>query len=336
MPRQARIDAPGAVHHVIVRGIERRDIFRDDQDRFNWIERLATILEDTATPCFAWALMSNHVHLLLRTGRVPLAGVMRRLLTGYAVSFNRRYKRHGPLFQNRYKSILCQEDPYLKELVRYIHLNPLRVGLVSGLEGLDRYAFTGHRALMGLADRPWQDVDYVLRLFAKRASAARKRYRSFVESGIDQGRRPELIGGGLLRSLGGWQAVKSLRAAGQRIKGDERILGDADFVNSVLTESEDELERKAVYRSQGYDFDWLAGRVALLLAMDVEDVLKAGRYPQTVKARSILLYWAHRELGIPTTELARRMNLSQPAVSHSVARGEKLVRENGYTMSLDP
>jgi hypothetical protein len=86
---------------------------------------------------------------------------------------------------------------------------------------------------------------------------------------------------------------------------------------------------------QEIHFDWLVGRVAMLLTMDVEDVLKAGRYPQTVKARSILLYWAHRELGIPTTELARRMNLSQPAVSHSVARGERLVREYGYTMSPD-
>ncbi len=91
--------------------------------------------------------------------------------------------------------------------------------------------------------------------------------------------------------------------------------------------------RKAVYRSQGYDFDWFVKRVAELPAMDVGDVLKRGRYPQTVKARSILLYWVHRELGIPTTELARRMSLSQPAVSHSVARGEKLVRENGYILS---
>jgi REP element-mobilizing transposase RayT len=109
----------------MVRGIERRKIFRDNQDRNHWIERMGAVLEDTATPCFAWALMSNHVHLLLRTGRVPLSTVMRRLLTGYAVSFNRRYRRHGQLFQNRYKSILCQEDPYLRELVRYLHLNPL-------------------------------------------------------------------------------------------------------------------------------------------------------------------------------------------------------------------
>lgn len=334
MPRQARIDAPGAVHHVIVRGIERRKIFRDNKDRNNWLERLETILDDTSTPCFAWALLPNHVHLLLRTGLVPLATVMRRLLTGYAASFNRRYKRHGQLFQNRYKSILCQEDPYLKELVRYIHLNPLRGGLVQDISRLDRYAFSGHSALMGYKIRSWQDTDCVLKLFSKKKAAARKWYREFVKKGVSEGRRPELVGGGMIRSLGGWQAVKSMRGMGQRIKGDERILGDGHFVIKVLNASHDEIERKAEYRSRGYDFDWLVDRVSKLLDMNVQEVLKAGRYPKTVKARGILLYWAHRELGISTVDLAKRMHISQPTVSQSIKRGEKLIIENGYELRI--
>ena len=126
MPRKARIDAPGALHHIIVRGIERRKIFYDDRDRDDFLFRLGQVLTQTETPCFAWALIPNHLHLLLRTGTVPIATVMQRLLTGYAVRFNRRHRRHGHLFQNRYKSILCQEDSYLLESVRYIHLNPLR------------------------------------------------------------------------------------------------------------------------------------------------------------------------------------------------------------------
>ena len=129
MPRKAGIDAAGALHHIIVRGIERRKIFYDDADRDAFVTRLGQVLIETHTDCFAWALIPNHVHLLLRTGLTPIATVMRRLLTGYAVQFNRRHRRHGHIFQNRYKSILCQEDPYLKELVRYIHLNPLRAGL---------------------------------------------------------------------------------------------------------------------------------------------------------------------------------------------------------------
>lgn len=123
MPRQARKDSPGALHHIIARGIERRTIFNDDQDRDSFIDRLGTIIEQTGTECYAWALIPNHFHLLLRTGNAPIATVMRRLLTGHAVTFNRRHRRSGHLFQNRYKSILCQEDPYLLERVRYIHSN---------------------------------------------------------------------------------------------------------------------------------------------------------------------------------------------------------------------
>ena len=130
MPRQARIDAPGALHHIIIRGIERTSIFADDRDRENFLERLSQLLTESQTPCYAWALMSNHAHLLLRTGSVAIASLTRRLLTGYAVSFNKRHRRHGYLFQNRYKSILCEEDRYLRQLVAYIHLNPVRAGIV--------------------------------------------------------------------------------------------------------------------------------------------------------------------------------------------------------------
>ena len=148
MPRQSRIDAPGALHHIIVRGIERRKIFIDDQDRHDFIDRLENILEQTETGCYAWALIPNHCHLLLQTGTAPIATVMRRLLTGHAICFNRRHRRSGHLFQNRYKSILCQEDTYLLELVRYIHLNPLRAKLVIDMDALGKYPFSGHGVIM--------------------------------------------------------------------------------------------------------------------------------------------------------------------------------------------
>jgi REP element-mobilizing transposase RayT len=137
MPRKSRIDAPGALHHIIARGIERNKIFRDDFDRENFLERLGVIVQETETKCYAWTLIPNHFHLLLKTGSMPIATVMRRLLTGFAVSYNRRHRRHGQLFQKRYKSVLCQEDAYLKELVRYIHLNPYRAKLVADLKALD-------------------------------------------------------------------------------------------------------------------------------------------------------------------------------------------------------
>ena len=106
MPRQSRIDAPDALQHVIGRGISRRKIFSNDGDRDDFLKRLSGILSETQTACYAWALIPNHFHLLLRTGVMPISNVMSRLLTGYAAGYNRRHRRYGHLFQNRYKSIL--------------------------------------------------------------------------------------------------------------------------------------------------------------------------------------------------------------------------------------
>jgi len=159
---------------------------------------------------------------------------MRRLLTGYTVSDNRRHKRHEQLFQNRYQSIICQEDVYFLELVRYIDLNPVRSGVLANLEEVERYPYCGHSALIGKRMREWQAIGYVLRYFGKRAGAARKAYRSNVEKGIALGKRPELTGGGLIRSLGGWDEVKKRRLSGQdRIKSDQRILGESEFAMDV-------------------------------------------------------------------------------------------------------
>jgi len=180
MPRQSRIDTTGGLHHIIARGIERRKIFEDDQDRYDFLENLGLILEQTETTCFAWSLMSNHFHLLLRTGAVPIAAVMRRLLSGHAIRYNRHHHRHGHLFQNRYKSILCQEDCYLLELVRYIHLNPLRAKLVAGMDQLDQYPFSGHGVIIGKHEQPWQNIEKVLLHFGKRSDSARCKYREFV------------------------------------------------------------------------------------------------------------------------------------------------------------
>ena len=126
MPRRARLDAPGTLHHVIVRGIEKRKIVDDVDDRGDFVQRLGEMAAATQTAVYAWALMTNHAHLLLRSSEMGLSEFMRRLLTGYAISYNRRHRRWGYLFQNRYKSIVCDEDAYFRELVRYIHLNPLR------------------------------------------------------------------------------------------------------------------------------------------------------------------------------------------------------------------
>jgi REP element-mobilizing transposase RayT len=333
MPRKARIDAPGALHHVIARGIEKRDIFWDNHDRNNFLERLATIIEESGTRCYAWALLPNHCHLLFKTGLSPIATVMRRLLTGYAVSFNRRHSRHGHLFQNRYKSILCQEEAYLKELVRYIHLNPLRAKIVEDLKQLDTYTFCGHSALMDRVKCPWQQVNEVLGLFAAKRHQARGRYRSFVEKGIELGRRKDLTGGGLLRSAGGWLKVKALREAKIFYKSDERILGDSDFVESVLANANEQMERKYALQAAGLDLNGLAEIVAGITGVKPSRIFSPGKDRSRVRARSLLCFWATTELGITLAQLSRRIRISQSSISMSVHRGEQIAETEGYSLS---
>ena len=332
MPRQSRIDAPGALHHVIVRGIERGKIFRSDFDRDNFLKRLSALIPETQTDCFAWALIPNHIHLLLRTGSVPISVLMSRLLTGYAVWFNKKYRRHGQLFQNRFKSILCQEDPYLKELVRYIHLNPLRAGLVVDMNALDNYLWCGHSVLMAKNKQTWQNIDYVYGLFSGQTRQARQLYRVFVEKGIAEGSRPDLVGGGLLRSSGGWKILKGLRKEGIRVKGDERILGDGDFVKQVFESAEEALALKYALESKGYNFNRVLERVAEVMGMDVDQVTAYGKSPRTVRARSLLCFWAHRKLGMTTVAIANRLKIGQSAASRSSLRGETIARENNYEL----
>src|ERR1035437_11113055 len=131
MPRASRLDASDALHYVIARGIDRCFLCDDDADRADFLDRLANLATAARLLVYAWALLTTHLHLLLRTGSVPLSRSMQSLLGGYAAAFNARHRRVGYLFQSRFKSILVDDDPYLLELVRYIHFNPLRAGMVS-------------------------------------------------------------------------------------------------------------------------------------------------------------------------------------------------------------
>jgi hypothetical protein len=254
------------------------------------------------------------------------------LLTGYAGSFNRRHRRYGHLLQNRYKSFLCQEDTYFVELVRYLHLNPLRADLVQDLKQLDTFPYAGHSAVMGKRKKAWQDTDYVLQWFHNRKTLARRRYRDFIKKGIAAGKRPDLVGGGLVRSAGGWSALKALRNAKVHLKGDERILGDSDFVLQVLKTANETLEKKYRLKAQGMDIDKIAERVAELLDMSSSEVLAQGKYSKIVKARSILCCWAVRELGMSMSSLARRLKITPAAVSKSVLRGEKIIGQHQYSL----
>ncbi len=331
MPRRARLDTPGTLHHVIVRGIEKRKIVDDDQDREKFIERLGELSLSTQTAIYAWALMSNHAHLLLRSGPQGLSSFMRKLLTGYAGYYNRRHYRHGHLFQNRYKSIVVEEDVYFKELVRYIHLNPLRAKMVESLPSLDRYAWSGHGSVMGQVAYEWHDTEYVLNWFGKRLKQARQNYRCFVEKGVAMGRQPHLVGGGLVRSAGGWSEVKALRRIGLKEKADDRILGGGAFVSQMIDETE--LARK--YRLVNLDREKatceLVERYCHEKGVSSQALSGGSRVRNVSKLRSELACKLIDELGLSFAEIARLLGVSTSAISKIYQR--KAIKSQKSTTS---
>lgn len=318
MPRTARLDLPDLLQHVIVRGVNHCDIFLDDHDRRRFLDRFSALLIATHTDCFAWALLPNHLHLLLRPRKSNLAHLMRRLLTGYAVYFNRRHSRSGHLFQNRYKSIVCDGDAYLLELVRYIHLNPLRSGLVSDMAALDHHPWSGHAALIGQGVLPGQIIDELLSFFAANKGEARRRYQEFVVDAIAMGRRDELVG---RRS-----EAQDLHC---RSSADKRILGGDEFCRTL--EGYGTLARQL---ESPLSIAELVRRVCQHYAVAAESILARTRLAAIVEARSVICYLAVRELGHSGVKVGEHVGIGRAGVSHAVARGERIVASDRSLLQL--
>ncbi|WP_432823766.1 transposase [Trichloromonas sp.] len=302
------------MQHVIVRGIEKSLIFHDDRDRQFFVDRLSRLLAETGTDCLAWALIPNHFHLLLRPIHSSLASFMRRLLTGYAVSFNRRHQRVGHLFQNRYKSIVCQEDNYLLELVRYIHLNPVRAGLVPDIVGIDHYPWSGHACLVGNRHLKGQNPELVLSHFGDSVVSARERYRQFVADGMALGDRLDLVGKDASRAGRG----DSDDAAG--FVQDNRILGTQLFAEYLANH-----ESLAGRIETKESLEHLADRTAAYFRMDRSVLLQPSKEKTRVEARSVFCYLGVRCLGYKGTEVGALLGLGRSAVCHAVKRGEVMI-----------
>ena len=320
MPRLARLDIAGLLQHVIVRGIERCDIFNDDFDRQLFFDRFTELLSETGVRCYAWALLSNHFHLLLMPTSTTLSSFMRRLLTGYAVSFNRRNKRSGHLFQNRYKSIVCEEKSYLLELVRYIHLNPLRAGMVKSLEELDHYPWSGHAVLLGNRNFDGQETQAVLERFGQKLTTAQRMYRQFVSEGIKEGSRDELLGGGLKRS-------QVERPINEYESFDARVLGSGDFVDSLKQE---EMLRDKMKNT--VTLVRLVAAVAKVLGLVPDSVRKPSKRRLPASARGIICHLAIFEFGYSGSEVGKYLYLGSSGVSLAAKRGEKLLNANKLTV----
>ena len=266
MARKARIHYPGAFYHVMCRGNQGQRIFKDDRDRKYYISLLKESPKRFGYKLYAHVLMSNHVHLLVGIGRIPLSKVMQNILFRYTRYWNKRYRKVGHLFQGRYKAILCDKEAYLLELVRYVHLNPVRAKLVKYPE---RYPWSSHRAYLNGEGEGWIDVEGLLPQWGGNKKASIERYRGFVREGIKQGHREDF-----------YQVV------------DQRYLGDEGFIAKVEEQvTEDEPQLKVEIR-----WDEIKKKVLKEYGVPEAAIMHGGRGRKEVRIRRIIA-WLGREVG---------------------------------------
>jgi REP element-mobilizing transposase RayT len=284
----------------MARGVERRKIFLDDRDRAGFLARLEEILPATGTRCFAFAEMPNHFHLLLETGPTPLSRVMLRIGTSHAMDFNRRHDRVGHLFQNRFKSRFVDDDGGFLAVVRYIHLNPVRAGLVPDVRSLEAYPWTGHSCLMGRRRVPFLDTATVLAQFSPDALKARRSLPAWMEEGLTG---EEGVDPGLDPDLGDPLPPLPL-PAGRPLPGD--------VLSSV--------EIRSRLRLLGWGLEPVLVAVCARLQVDPAPVRGGRRTGSACRAREAIAGLAVGVLGETCAAVARATGVSAQAVNYAVDR----------------
>lgn len=262
MARKPRIEYPGAFYHVITRGNRKAVIFNDDKDRERFLQKLLEYKKRYSFIIYAYTLMDNHIHLLIETGKVPLSKIMQGILQSYTQWYNGKYRIVGHLFQGRYKSILCNKGVYLLNLIRYIHLNPVRAGIVR--DPAD-YNWSSHRVYLGLERSKIVNTGFVLSQFSRSKQKSVKMYESFVLEWMEDGRKEEF-----------YSTV------------DQRFLGDEKFVEGAKEMVEEEFHREdniLRYRA----LEEIAKGVEKITGISLYDLRSRSRRKDIVEARSLFV-----------------------------------------------
>ncbi len=292
MARKPRIHIPGGLYHVMLRGNGGQEIFLRPDDGRDFLNLLAEGVARFGFRVHGYCLMPNHVHLILQAGALPLSRAMQMLSFRYTRRINFRESRAGHLFQGRYKAILVDADSYLLELVRYVHLNPVRAGLAAAPEA---WRWSGHRGYLGQAETPWLTTGWVLEQFAPGLDAARAAYRDFVADGVGGPRRAEFhVGNG----AGG------------------RVLGGDDFIERALVEARETPARPP-------EVDAIVDAVARDCGVSVADLAGPSRERRICEARGLAGLIARQTGAASLTALAARFGRDQSNMSRSVRKVEK-------------
>ena len=303
MARRARVEVEGGLYHLITRGNDRQDIFHSSEDFSKFLSLLAKQKERAAFYLYAYCLMTNHVHFLIERQAETVGSIMQRLLTGYSQYYNRRYRHVGHVFQGRHKAILCQSEPYLGKLVRYIHLNPVRARMVTAAED---YPYSSHRAYLGLEPTGIVDVDPVLRLFGNRREIAQKHFADYVG------------------------AANNDDDEGTYSSAENDILGSDEFVDSAIhrlggvERKGGRTVKKAV---EPFDAARLIAAVETVFGMSRLDFYGPDKSSRAVMAKEALILTG-REAGASTTELSVITGIDSSSVSRRYDSARQKVQRN--------
>jgi REP element-mobilizing transposase RayT len=288
MARKLRIHFPSAVYHVILRGNAGDPIFFSDQDRYRLYLIFQYAVERFDCRIHAFCLMRNHIHLVVQTGDIPLSRIMQNVSLRFTKWINYSQSRTGHLFQGRYKALLIDADAYLLELVRYIHLNPVRAGIVAAA---DEYPWSGHGACLGKEILPWFTTDYVLSMFSANAEQARKAYDSFAQDGVGEGKRNEF----------------------QRGTCEGRILGSDSFTDEILSMADQKSE-------QEYSLSEVIATVCVHFHISEEMLTAAGKARPMTEARAVAAAIVQIAPQLRLTDLAKLLGRDISALGKAAQR----------------
>jgi REP element-mobilizing transposase RayT len=284
-----RLDVPGGVYHVIARGNERKAVFRDDLDREQYLIRLADCHRRFGLSVFAHCLMDNHVHLVLERGPVSLSRIMLTLQSSYAQWFNRRHGRVGHLFQGRYKSFLVEKERYLLALLRYVHENPVKAGLVKRPQD---FRWSSDRCYRSGTGPDWLVLDCALGMLAPGRAEALARYRQMMHRGAAP-------------------LYEEGAAVARAIKGSD------DFALRMMRGFDEPFPRRRAWTMED-----LAGKVAAASRLTVEGLKRRGQSTRPSQARAVAAYLARQEAGIPVARMARFFGRDNSTLVRGVLRLE--------------
>jgi REP element-mobilizing transposase RayT len=312
----SRLEQPGSLYHIMAHSIEGKPLFVDDLDRTEFLRRLEKGIEKTGFLCYTWALMDNHYHLFLRTNELPMSKLMRGLNGGYASFYNKRHKKHGYLFQDRFKSVLCQQLDYALELIKYINLNPLRAGIVNSLEELKKFPWCGHGFLLGEYNaygKTFQKREECLRRFGDNEQDAITAYLKYLSESC-------AIAHGVAGQLTSIEATELKGSC----KGWPAVIGTPEFVKQALENYKYHLNRK--YRKADYPYvlETVSKKICTRFGITIAELKKRGRKNTRSEARAAFCYQLHIKELVPLSNIAAYLCTTISPIAVLVRKGEAI------------